>query len=275
MLLLATQALPQMQEFAHPNLGRLLTPRHFWRIADTLAEGWPTAADNDCFNGYSPEAIAAMFAKITPWPSLFARLRYAWPHVQVGKVRTADGQSVPEIEHAIAEPLPSLPSNLLWVAVPDVLRCTCGADEFHRKDERGPDCGPVGDADATFERFHFWHPWICHLPLAFVLQDGSERPGRVPWNAPGLAGVFVGGSDQFKLSADAAGLVREARRRGLYAHMGRVNSEARIQYARSIDCTSVDGSGWTVWRNTNLPRGLAATAAARPKPVHWQTRLSI
>jgi hypothetical protein len=51
MLLLATQALPQMREYAHPNLGRLLTPRHVSRIADTVAEGWPLACDNDCFNG--------------------------------------------------------------------------------------------------------------------------------------------------------------------------------------------------------------------------------
>ncbi len=68
------------------------------------------------------------------------------------------------------ERLPELHLNLLWIAVPDV----------------------VGDADATLERFREWHMWLCHLGrLAYVLQDGAERPGRVPWDAPGLAAVFV------------------------------------------------------------------------------------
>lgn len=274
MLLLATQALPQMHDFAHPNLGRLITPRHVSRIADTLAEGWPLAADNDCFNTYSPEAIAAMFSKITPWPSLFARLRHAWPMLDA-RVETVLGDPVPEVERAMAEPLPMLPPNLLWVAVPDVLHCACGARELHRKSERGPRCGPVGDADATLERFWEWHQWICHLPLAFVLQDGSERPGRVPFGAPGLKAVFLGGSDEFKLGADAARLVRQARHRGLYAHMGRVNSDRRIQHARSIGCTSVDGTGWTTWRDANLPRGLRSCEQAREQPVYWQTRLDL
>ena len=47
--LLKTQALPQVREFRHPNLGRPLTPRHFPRLHETLEEGFAVAADNDCF----------------------------------------------------------------------------------------------------------------------------------------------------------------------------------------------------------------------------------
>jgi hypothetical protein len=275
MLLLATQAHPQMREYAHPNLGRLLTPRHFPRLHETLAEGFPVAAENDCFHAYRPEAIALMFEAIAEWPTLNARIAHAWGALNPRHHRATPAGVVPDLTLMRPPRLPGLPSNLLWVAVPDVLRCACGAAEFHRKNERGPDCAPRGDADATLERFREWHVWVCHLPLAFVLQDGSERPGRVPWDAPGLAGVFVGGSDEWKLGPEAARLVREARARGLSAHMGRVNSEKRIRYAKSIGCTSIDGTSWVTWRATHLRRGLECCAGAREQPVSWQTRLAL
>ena len=278
MLLLATQALPQTREYAHPNLGRLLTPRHFSRIADTLAEGWPVACDNDCFNascrsGRDRKAVA----KLIPVPTLLARWHKAYPFMwELPTERIAPDGTV--LERSWLQPppdeLPAIPKNLLWVAVPDVVNCACGAEAPCRKEQLGPRCAPIGDAQATLERFLLWQGWISHLPLAFVLQDGSEQPGMVPWDA-GLHAVFVGGSDEFKLGPAAAGLVHEARRRGLYAHMGRVNSEKRIQYAKSIGCTSIDGTGWTMWRRANLPHGLHAVAHARERPVHWQTRLQI
>jgi hypothetical protein len=278
MLLLATQALPQMREYAHPNLGRLLTPRHFPRLAETLADGWPVCVDNDCFNGYDPEAISRLFAKLLPVPSELARMRKACPFMweMPGELIAADGTV---LERFWLSPppdeLPAIPPNLLWVAVPDVVRCACGAKEHCPKEHRGERCGPRGDAQATLERFALWHTWISHLPLAFVLQDGSEEPGMIPWDAAGLTAVFVGGSDEFKLGPEAARLIREARRRGLYAHMGRVNSAKRIQYAKSIGCTSIDGTGWTTWRRANLPRGLHAAEHARERPVHWQTSLPL
>ena len=50
MLLLATQAEPQMRAHRHPNLGRLLQPRHYPRASATARSGVPWAADNDAFN---------------------------------------------------------------------------------------------------------------------------------------------------------------------------------------------------------------------------------
>jgi hypothetical protein len=50
MLLLATQAEPQMRAHRHPNLGRLLQPRHYPRASATVRSGVPWAADNDAFN---------------------------------------------------------------------------------------------------------------------------------------------------------------------------------------------------------------------------------
>jgi hypothetical protein len=275
MLLLTTQALPQMREFRHPNLGRLLTPRHFPRLHETLEDGFAVAADNDCFANYSPEAIARMFNAITPPPSVLARLAEAWPTLNARfSLLTAAGE-VPYAPLNGAPSLPRLHPNLLWVTVPDVLRCGCGAPEHCRKADQGPDCRPVGDADATLERFREWHSWVAHLPLAFVLQDGAERPGRVPWDAPGLTAVFLGGSDRWRLGPEAARLVRIARTRGLHAHMGRVNSAKRILHAKSMGCTSVDGTQWVCWRERYLREGLELCAQTQPVPLYWQTQLAL
>src|SRR5438045_7069484 len=59
-MLLVTQALPQMLLHAHPNLGRLVTPRHWPRIGETSRVGIPWAADNDCFQGLDVEAYWRM-----------------------------------------------------------------------------------------------------------------------------------------------------------------------------------------------------------------------
>ena len=44
MLLLATQAEPQMIEHAHPNLGRLIQPRHYNALAATIERGVPSGS---------------------------------------------------------------------------------------------------------------------------------------------------------------------------------------------------------------------------------------
>lgn len=64
MLLLATQAEPRILAFEHPNLGRLVQPRHFPRITDTAARGVPWATDNDCFQGLDVDAYCAMLDRL-------------------------------------------------------------------------------------------------------------------------------------------------------------------------------------------------------------------
>lgn len=54
--------------------------------------------------------------------------------------------------------------------------------------------------------------------------------------------MFIGGSTEWKLSEEAAELGREAKRRGKWLHMGRVNSLTRLRIASHIGCDSVDGS---------------------------------
>ena len=278
MLLLATQALPQMREYAHPNLGRLLTPRHVSRIADTLAEGWPVACDNDCFNGYAPAAIAKLFAKLHPGP--LAARPLATRHTRsCGSMPTEgspgrDGASSATGFSRRPMQLPAIPQNLLWVAVPDVVSCACGAEEHLPKEHRGR----AAPRSATHRRR--WSvsalATLDLAPAARVRAAGRQRAARHDPLGRRPCRSLCGGSDELKLGPTQPPR-SSARRasRGLYAHMGRVNSEKRIQYAKSIGCTSVDGTGWTTWRRANLPRGLHAVEHARQRPVHWQTRLPL
>lgn len=68
--------------------------------------------------------------------------------------------------------------------------------------------------------------------------------------------LFIGGSTEYKLGSHAEALVREAKNRGLWVHMGRVNSQSRFAYARAIGCDSVDGSSFSRWRDRWLPEAL-------------------
>jgi hypothetical protein len=201
MLLLATQAEPQMIEHAHPNLGRLIQPRHYNALPATIERGVPWAADNDCYQGLDPRAYYAMLDRL----------------------------------HHVGGPC-------LFVTVPDV----------------------VGDAHETARQFERWWtgPARRGLPPALVAQDGLEHMGRwldMAW--PRIDALFIGGSTGWKLGPAARALAREAKRRGLWVHMGRVNSIKRIAYAAEIGCDSIDGTGWMRWRNIRLPEGLLAVSA--------------
>lgn len=121
--------------------------------------------------------------------------------------------------------------QLLWVVCPDV----------------------VADASGTLALFDQWEPELhaSGLPVAFVLQDGQEgRP--VPWSR--CEAAFVGGSTEWKLGPHAAALATEAKRRGLWLHMGRVNSLRRMRYAYDLGCDSVDGSSMSMYGDKYIHR---------------------
>jgi hypothetical protein len=116
----------------------------------------------------------------------------------------------------------------------------------------------VGDHEATLERSRPWLPRIRALgyPAAFVVQDGATVE-NVPWGEFDV--LFIGGAedDVFKLGPDARALAAEARRRGLWVHMGRVNSRKRWRYADAIGCDSVDGTYLTFGPQVNMPKLLS------------------
>ena len=130
----------------------------------------------------------------------------------------------------MVESIAAMPPRPIFVTVPDV----------------------VANAHATRHRFADWYPVLgrYRLPLAYVLQDG-EQADVVPWRL--IAAVFVGGSTAFKVGEQARTLVAEAKRRGLWVHMGRVNTVRRLMYAQQIGCDSIDGSGFARFPDAMLP----------------------
>lgn len=129
-----------------------------------------------------------------------------------------------------------MPTAPLWVTAPDV----------------------VGDWEATYERFVLWAPWLRGLPIAYVLQDGQPYE-RVPWER--IAAVFVGGTSEWKMSFAAATLVGYAHEAGKLVHMGRVNGNQRLRYARALGCDSVDGTSFSWFRDRWLDEFLQRAAA--------------
>lgn len=95
------------------------------------------------------------------------------------------------------------------------------------------------------------------LPLAFVAQNGLEDTGDVPWGR--IDAVFVGGDDEFKEGDFALmDLIPEAKARGKWVHIGRVNGRARLRLARLADADSCDGSSMSRFPDVFLPRRLAS-----------------
>lgn len=110
----------------------------------------------------------------------------------------------------------------------------------------------VGDHAATYER---------SLPMldpirqrvgraAYAAQNGATSDG-MPWQQ--FDALFLGGDTEWKLGIEARVLVGEARRRGKWVHMGRVNSLKRLRYADAIGCDSADGTFLAFGPDKNLP----------------------
>lgn len=100
-------------------------------------------------------------------------------------------------------------------------------------------------------------------PAAFVAQDGLEK-SVPPWDE--FDALFVGGSTTWKLSEAAYAIVAEAKRRGKWTHMGRVNSLQRLRAAEAAGYDSADGTyvAFAPDLNEGRMRGWLDHIAARP-----------
>lgn len=96
-----------------------------------------------------------------------------------------------------------------------------------------------GDHEATLRDSLPMLPRIQALgfPAAFVAQPGANVE-NVPWDAFDV--LFIGGP--WRGSEPTAVLAREAKRRGKWVHLGRVNSRRWVMRARAMGCDSVDGT---------------------------------
>jgi len=122
-------------------------------------------------------------------------------------------------------------TRLLFVTVPDAVEVL--ADGSIR-----------GDWSATCWLWKAWRGAVSRrgLPAALVAQDGATVDS-VPWHE--LDALFIGGSDHFKEGLAAASLIRAAKQRGLWVHVGRVNSERREKLLLPLGVDSFDGGQYS------------------------------
>ncbi|WP_223166268.1 hypothetical protein [Nonomuraea sp. SYSU D8015] len=112
----------------------------------------------------------------------------------------------------------------------------------------------VADYEATVQRAYDMLPRIRALgyPVAFVAQDGFENCAWDLWDS--IDCLFIGGSDDWKLSSEAASLARLARSLWKWVHVGRVNSFKRYRWAALVaEAHSVDGTHLTNGPDELLP----------------------
>jgi hypothetical protein len=133
----------------------------------------------------------------------------------------------------------------------------------------------VADADETARQFVRWWGllrWLNEIgmPIAYVLQDGCDprtreqgrtKAGGIPWEI--ISCLFVGGSTDYKMSAAAASVIRQAKASGLWVHVGRVNSYQRLQYFESLGVDSFDGGQFSMFPNTYIPKYLERLESGR------------
>jgi hypothetical protein len=127
----------------------------------------------------------------------------------------------------------------------------------------------VADSRTTARLWGAWADAVRRrgLPLAFVAQNGCDHPRMSPpWYE--FDAVFIGGDTAWKLGPEARRIVRIGKEHGKHVHMGRVNSRRRLRYAESIGVDSVDGTGWTKWRDARLDSGLRFLDRIPAPPPH-------
>ena len=121
-------------------------------------------------------------------------------------------------------------TRLLWVTAPDV----------------------VADAAATLRQFSMWANVLDYyaLPIAFVAQDGQEDL-PIPWNR--IRCLFIGGSTRWKLGSHARRLIQEAKERGKWVHVGRVNTLRRMWLFSATGVDSFDGTAFSKLPDKFIP----------------------
>lgn len=128
----------------------------------------------------------------------------------------------------------------------------------------------VGDARETLERFRLWRPEVeaTGQPVALVGQDGIED-FDLPWGE--FAAFFVGGTTAWKESRAAMGLCDEAKRRGKWVHVGRVNTFRRLRKVwdwGTVD--SIDGTCFSKWPDRFFPWFIGHIGRLERQIVMWR-----
>lgn len=109
----------------------------------------------------------------------------------------------------------------------------------------------VADHAETARRFVQYAPGLIAAGwrVAFVAQDGmTERD--IP---PECSTVFIGGSTDWKMGAQALAIIAEAKRQGKWVHIGRVNTLRRWRHFQLAGADSADGTALAFGFDANWP----------------------
>jgi hypothetical protein len=134
-------------------------------------------------------------------------------------------------------------------------------EEFYRRlvEAMDADCDPYlavcPDIPASKESLQYSLNWMRHLPSEWpwylAVQDGMDR-NEVEDVLHLFSGVFLGGSDKFKLGA--YNWVRLAHKHQKKFHYARAGTEAKLKHAFAIGADSLDSNFvcWTKERTREL-----------------------
>jgi hypothetical protein len=127
----------------------------------------------------------------------------------------------------------------------------------------------VADAASTLALWPFWSQLIAGVGRrpAFVAQDGLTHE-RVPWEPLVDEGgvLFIGGSTTYKESEGVRTLCGYAKAKGVWVHWGRVNGKRRYELALKAGADSIDGTGFSMFPDTNIPKAAEWKAEIQQQP---------
>lgn len=140
--------------------------------------------------------------------------------------------------------------RLLFVVIPDAIDVSADGYEV------------TSHPAETLRRFRQLAPQVraAGAPAALVIQPGM-RPSDIPWDMVDY--VFIGGDTAWKESDAGAGrVVKVAKAMGKPVHVGRVNTQRRIQIMAAWGVDTIDGTKLTNGVDKNLPQLVDWMAAA-------------
>lgn len=79
--------------------------------------------------------------------------------------------------------------------------------------------------------------------------------------------LFIGGTTEWKLSANVDWLIAEAQDGGKWVHVGRVNSARRIRHFHEVGVDSIDGRSFSAWPDLYFAKFLKWMDRLNSQPV--------
>lgn len=113
----------------------------------------------------------------------------------------------------------------------------------------------VANREASIARTALWLPRLLARPdlaatrFLVAVQDGMTEGDLAPFLKDRRVGLFIGGSTEWKV-ANIIPWGRWGKSRGLYVHVGRVNTARRIAICAAGGVDSIDGTSATKFAKT-------------------------